>query len=302
MVRIAVSALHNGPPELAVQLPVSGTLTRRLPDPNGWQVWIVELDWPVRFHIPLDAHPGDASLTVEFDEHGPFLWVRAVAVAGGSESLQGVRQLRVHLAYVLNPEEVDDLSSPYIGAVGEAYIDDVTVAAGPEPPAPGADAEARIDTEIGTANETSGTSGAGDLPEAGSTLGYDEVDGDLEVWVSQLAAVAAAAPEVIPDLISDAEQAPGYVLNGASATYYGLAGTPPRTTDNRQELVYWIVDDLAAGLARAWATAAPAYNEGNPSAVHALWLGRWHNLMSALSTDWGERTRARIEQYFLNPS
>lgn len=295
MVRIAVSALHDGPAELAAQLPVLGTLARRLPDPNGWQVWIVELDWPVRFHIPLDAHPDDASLSVDFDEHGPFLWVRAVAVAGGSESLQGVRQLRVHLAYVLNPDEVDDLSSPYIGAVGEAYIDDVTTAEGPVPPAP------VVDVDVETANATSSSGGVADLPDA-SAMGYDEVDGDLEVWVSKLAAVAAAAPEVIPDLISDAEQAPGYVLSGASATYYGLAGTPPRTTDNRLELVYWIVDDLAAGLARDWATAAPAYQEGNASAVHALWLGRWHNLMSALSSDWGERTRARIEQYFLNPS
>lgn len=296
MVRIAVSALHDGPAELAAQLPVSGTLARRLPDPNGWQVWIVELDWPVRFHIPLDAHPDDASLSVDFDEHGPFLWVRAVAVAGGSESLQGARQLRVHLAYVLNPDEVDDLSSPYIGAAGEAYIDDVAAAEGPVPPAPVTDAG------VETANATSNPSGVADLPERASAMGYDEVDGDLEVWVSKLAAVAAAAPEVIPDLISDAAQAPGYVLSGASATYYGLAGTPPRTTDNRLELVYWIVDDLAAGLARDWVTAAPAYQEGDPSAVHALWLGRWHNLMSALSTDWGERTRARIEQYFLNPS
>jgi hypothetical protein len=294
MVRIAVSALHNGPAELAAQLPVLGTLRRRLPDPNGWQVWIVELDRPVRFRIPLDAHPGDASLTVDFDERGPFLWVRAVAVAGVSESLRGVRQLRVHLAYVLNPDKVNDLSSPYIGGVGEAYIDDVTAPEGLEPPSLGA--------ESGTTDATSRSSGAADRRGAASPLGYVEVDADLEVWVSKLADVAAAAPEVIPDLISDAEQAPGYMLSGSSATYYGLAGAPPRTTDNRHELVYWIVDDLAAGLAREWATAAPASQEGDPSAVHALWLGRWHNLMSALSTDWGERTRARIERYFLKPS
>lgn len=300
MVRIAVSALHEGPAELAAQLPVLGTLTRRVPDPNGWQVWIVELDWPVRFHIPLDAHPDDASLTVDFDEHGPFLWVRAVAVAGGSESLQGVSQLRVHLAYVLNPDEVNDLSSPYIGAVGEAYIDDVTAAEGSEPPAP--EAEAGIGTEAGAVTAASSSSEAADLPGTASPMGYAEVEGDLEVWVSKLADVASAVPEVIPDLIRDAEQAPGYVLSGDCATYYGPAGMPPQTTDNRYELVYWIVDDLAAGLARDWATAAPAFQEGNPSAVHALWLGRWHNLMSALSTDWGERTRERIEQYFLNRS
>lgn len=300
MVRIAVSALHEGPAELAAQLPVLGTLTRRLPDRNGWQVWIVELDWPVRFHIPLDAHPDDASLTVDFDEHGPFLWVRAVAVAGGSESLQGVSQLRVHLAYVLNPDEVHDLSSPYIGAAGEAYIDDVTATEAPDPPA--LEAEAGIGAETGTVAATPSSSQAAGLPEAASPIGYFEVESDLEVWVSKLAAVAAAVPEVIPDLIRDAEQAPGYVLSADYATYYGPAGMPPQTTDNRHELVYWIVDDLAAGLARDWATAAPAFQEGDPSAVHALWLGRWHNLMSALSTDWGERTRARIEQYFLNPS
>ncbi len=114
----------------------------------------------MRFHIPLDAHPDDASLSVDFDEHGPFLWVRAVAVAGGRETLQGVRQLRVHLAYVLNPDEVVDLSSPFIGAVGEAYIDDVTAAEGPVPPAPVTDAG------VETANATSdqwggGSAGAG---------------------------------------------------------------------------------------------------------------------------------------------
>ena len=297
MVRIAVSALHDGPPELAAQLPVSGTLTRRLPDGNGWEVWIVDLDWPVRFHIPLDAHPDDASLTVEFDENGPFLWVRAVAVAGGGQSLRGARQLRVHLAYVLNPDVVDDARSQYIGAAGEAYIDDVTdQESGPQ----GHEVAAEDPTET---RDPMPSSDAVDIPsETPPPLVYDEVDADLEWWVSKLAAIAAAAPEVIPDLIPDPGSGPGYVLNGASATYYGPSGTPPRTTDNRHELVYWIVDDLAAGLAHDWTITAPAHQENNPSAAHALWLGRWHNLMSALSTNWGERTRERIEQSFLNPS
>lgn len=295
MVRIAVSALHgDGPPELAGQLPVTATLTRRLPDPNGWQVWIAELDWPVRFHVPLDAHRDDPSLTVEFDENGPFLWVRAMAVANSSESFEGKRQLLVHLAYVLNPDRVEDVRSRYIGSVGQAYIDDISASPGPEP-------EANM---LGATTEPTAQfsrSGPPATPvHTPPSLAYDEVDTDLERWVTALAGVATTTPDVIPDRISDAAQRPGYLLDGPSATYYGLFHTAPRTTGDRHELVYWIVEDLAASLARNWATAAPAHQERNPAATHALWLGRWHNLMSALSTDWGERTRAVIEKDFLD--
>ena len=112
--------------------------------------------------------------------------------------------MRVHLAYVLNPDVVDDLRSQYIGAVGEAYIDDVTdQESGPQRQ----EVAAEDPTET---RDPMPSSDAVAIPsETTPPLVYEKVDADIEWWVSKLAAIAAAAPEVIPDLISHPGSGPG---------------------------------------------------------------------------------------------
>ena len=107
--------------------------------------------------------------------------------------------------------------------------------------------------------------------------------------------MAGDYPQTVP---SDGTRRPAgtcYLLGADQLTYQVLSpgSIETRTTDDRDELLYWIVNDLARELAVHWTVRAPSYR-GNDTAGQALWLQRWHDLMAALSTTWGERTRTYI--------
>jgi hypothetical protein len=63
-----------------------------------------------------------------------------------------------------------------------------------------------------------------------------------------------------------------------------------RSTADPDELLYWIVDDVARSVAWAWAQRAPSartMTTGQAQSILAMPL--WHNLVNALNIDWGTR-------------
>jgi hypothetical protein len=66
-------------------------------------------------------------------------------------------------------------------------------------------------------------------------------------------------------------------------------------TTDPDELLYWVVDEIARGLAWTWAQNAPAYAAMSPQqARKTLWLPCWHILIHGLRPDWSKRTRETI--------
>jgi hypothetical protein len=57
------------------------------------------------------------------------------------------------------------------------------------------------------------------------------------------------------------------------------------------ELLYWILEDVADMLARAWTQKAPSFKTiDQPQAREVLWMPQWQSLMTALNVEWGKRT------------
>jgi hypothetical protein len=70
-----------------------------------------------------------------------------------------------------------------------------------------------------------------------------------------------------------------------------------RSTNDPDELLYWIIDDVARSVAWRWAQQAPSFPTMSPRQAHA-WLSMpyWYSLVQGLNVQWGARTMRRIEQ------
>jgi hypothetical protein len=78
-------------------------------------------------------------------------------------------------------------------------------------------------------------------------------------------------------------------------TWDPIHGCVGRETADPDELRYWIVDDIASGLAWRWAQTAPSYAAmSEQRALRTRWMSFWRILMHALRPDWGRRTRETI--------
>jgi hypothetical protein len=70
-----------------------------------------------------------------------------------------------------------------------------------------------------------------------------------------------------------------------------------RSTNDPDELLYWIIDDVARSVAWRWAQQAPSFPTMSPQQAQA-WLSMpyWYSLVQGLNVQWGTRTMRRIEQ------
>lgn len=124
----------------------------------------------------------------------------------------------------------------------------------------------------------------------------DEVAGHLHLWVDRLATVAGQRPPRIP----------GHEFADFGTPFYGVLPDGrfileawergqrcfQRSTDDLDELLYWIVDSLANQLASDMALRDPAYRGlGDP---RRLWFPQWERWMIQLNPEWGTRTAQRI--------
>lgn len=71
-----------------------------------------------------------------------------------------------------------------------------------------------------------------------------------------------------------------------------------RETDDPDELLYWIADDVTRSAAWEWTKRAPSFEKTlkGPEAQRVVTMPMWHTLMYALRYEWGHRTRLVAEQ------
>jgi hypothetical protein len=258
MARFVLHTLHAGAADLGVALPLYATVLRQLRDRDGRGYWQARLDRPVTFQ---PAEPAAAAL-----------WIHDLIVTPSEPDRAlhaGMRDLAVDVAAVIDSRISDDhlLDPGKVAGIGAGLIDDLDQDAPPEPrpPAPAAPpAEEKAPRSFRA---------------------------DLQTWVARLASVAAEQPDQIP---RETHTGPGYTIGTDELTYRSAGpdgSTRTRATTDPDELLFWIVDDLARDLATHWTLRAPAFR-GDDDAGRELLLARWQNLMAALSTDWGRRTAA----------
>jgi hypothetical protein len=263
MARFVLHTLTGGAAELRTALPLHVSVLRQLPGHDGRPCWHTRLDRPLTYQPPAGEHrPGTDTL-----------WIRDLVITTShpdSALHHGMRDLAVDVAAVIDARlERDTILDPdKVAYLGTGLVDDLTT----ETPAPRHPARAE--------------------PPAESAA--DTFRNDLHTWVARLASMAGEQPDAVP---RETATGHGYTLGPAELTYRGTHsdGSPrTQTTTDHRDLLFWILDDLARELATHWTLRAPAFS-GDDDHARSLLQQRWHNLMAALSRDWGARTRARID-------
>jgi hypothetical protein len=266
MARFVLHTITSGAAELRTALPLDATVLRQLTGLDGRPHWHTRLDRPLTYQPPPDAHrPGTDTL-----------WIRDLVITTShpdSALHNGMRDLAVDVAAVTDARlDRDTVLDPgKVAYLGTGLVDDLS-----------SDPTARRRPAPTPPAEPDGDSAAVTFRN------------DLQTWVARLASMAGEQPDGVPrETVTGA----GYTLGPTELTYRGTNpdGSPctQHTTDHR-DLLFWILDDLARELANHWTLRAPAFS-GDDDHDRALFQQRWHNLMAALSRDWGERTRARID-------
>lgn len=121
----------------------------------------------------------------------------------------------------------------------------------------------------------------------------DEVSRALQTWVDRLTTVSGARPGLVPDstALRDWGQ-PFYQVHPDGTFSYEAwdRGSPcmQRYTTDVDELMYWIVDDLASSLAQRAAMQVPDYMTVTES--RRLWFPLWREWITAVNPNWGDRT------------
>jgi hypothetical protein len=304
--RFVIRRARPGPPELNGQLPVSAFTVDSRTDPQGKGTYFyADLTQPLKYRFPPHSNasrcPPDQ---LDHDEQGPFTWVTAIVFAAhnlGEQPSFGMREFAVDLAYVVDPSLAQDaiLDWAKVDFVGLAEIDDAD-----DPDGPATAAEGFADP---TDTAVSHDPPIIDEPVPAALLVSSE---DFEREVDSATAALAAlvgdplgrtvvAPQRLyshQDPIDGTEAA--YRLGSDVLQYHGWDPQRGRSwwdTTSPDELLYWIVDEIASRLAWRWAQRTPAYSSVNEhQALRTLWMPYWHMLMHALRPEWGSRTRAAI--------
>jgi hypothetical protein len=294
--RFVIRRARAGPPELKARLPVSADTVGSLADPRGPDAFFyATLTQPLKYRVP--PHSNAAHLPadqLDRDEHGTYLWVTDIVFSAhnpGEQPTFGMREFPVDLAYVVDPSLAQDtiLDLAKIDFIGQAEIDDV-------------DDTADVTTTVRDYAATPDTANAPDpllvSPE------------DFELQVSSVTAALAALvgdplgrTVVVPQRVDPDQEptdggSPAYRLGPEVLQYYGWEPQHGRSwweTTSPEELLYWIVDEIASRVAWRWAQQTPAYSAVNEQqALRTLWMPYWHILVHSLRPEWGSRTRAAI--------
>lgn len=241
--------------QLSIDMPVDATLVRPLnPAEDTAQRWLVTLGRPARY--VAQEHTGAQRAKTISD----------VVITADTEAatwITGDRNRTVRIAVVTG----DDLGpgGPTVAEIGTATVDVVG-----QPPR---HQDAQGDQDL-----------PGRLRERNANI-----RAQLSIWIARLTVVAGERPRGAPLEIPSALAQPGYCLDQDELIYRPQTAQPQVTTHDDDELLYWIVSDVARSLARIWVRRAPSYRGDGDERSRTLLHQRWWTLMSALSTDWGDR-------------
>lgn len=303
MPRFAIRRLPTGPEELRAQLPITGHTVDRRTDPYGnGEYFYARLDQRLKCRFPPDSNAARSDQqNVDRDDRGPFLWVNAVIISASTPGQQlhvGMRDFAVDLAYVVDPLLADDsfMDPARVDYVGVAEIDDdVDAINGAAQVLP--DLNGEPDTTLSTTSDE--VAAPRFAPHDFQTV-LDQMAATLTSLAGEHISREAVVPQRIESDTQPAEDTPTYSL-GADALRYRtwdpLHGWVLRETTDSDELLYWILDDLASGIAWRWAQHAPAFADMDQHhALRTLWMPYWHVLVYALRPEWGRRTRESIRR------
>ena len=119
----------------------------------------------------------------------------------------------------------------------------------------------------------------------------------LDVWVDRLTILAGERPHHVPGStrLNDFGE-PFYQVHPDGRYSYEAwdRGSPciQRYTRDVDELLYWIVDDMARQLAIAQASRAAEYKTIDDA--RRLWFPMWQGWIATLNPHWGARTQQYI--------
>lgn len=269
MSSFVIRRVLSGPEELSAVLPLSGRTVAVWTEPDGDGPFIrADLERPVK-------HRADHDEQDEHDEHGPFRWITDVVLRPhhrGEQPYAGMRDFLVDVAYVTvsgagSPEESTTLDYVAVVAIDDADDDEpVPDIAEPE------QFQRMVEEATAALERLSGE----ELPEhrRPRRVGADE---------------------------SDTTGTSIYQFRDATVRcriYDPEAGWVWHESTDADEVLYWIVEDLASSLAWHWAQRAPTYGSmTDQQAQKTLWMPYWHILMHGLRPDWGKRTRNTIRDF-----
>lgn len=240
--------------QLSIDLPVDATLVRPLdPADDTTQRWLVTLGRSARY--VAQEHAGAQRAKTISD-------VVIIGDADAATWITGDRNRTVRIAVVTG----DDLGpgGPDVAEIGSATVDVVG-----QPPR---HQDAQGDQDL-----------PGRLRERNANI-----RAQLSIWIARLTVVAGERPRGAPLEIPSTLAQPGYCLD-QDQLIYRPTDQPAVSTHNEDELLYWIVSDVARSLARLWVRRAPSYRGDGDERSRTLLHQRWWTMMSALSTDWGDR-------------
>lgn len=287
MSTFVIRNVQDGPDDLRAQLPRTASTLRCLTDRHGrGEFWCARLAEPLKYRVNADFDTSRCQ--PEFlghDDAGAFVWIQIIVIQARGEGRlhAGMRGLPVDLAYVV------DLTLGQDPVLGAAKVDSVGI------------------VEIDDADQDFTAPAEEPQPQTEQLEPLD-VD-EFSVQLQQLVAVLATLTGLYPDL--DAVPEPVESRRGHSRRLYDVRSDALRyytynrpqqrwvwrTTSDPDELLYWILDEIASGLAWAWAQKAPSYKTMDERhAREVLWMPQWQSLMTALKVDWGNRTGDRIRR------
>lgn len=286
MARFVLKYVDSGPEDLRSHLPIYGALLFTVTGQRHDDCWLAQLDQSIRYHPPAELdrkllHP----LPIHRDPDGDFVWIHQFLIStrlADSAIQAGARSVPVHIHYVIDITARPDGRLDYDRThyIGTGVIDEISLTVAPPlgptdaPPPPAAAAE-----------------------PPGVISGH-AFRCQLDVTIAQLATLARTHPRSVPGEGAHRASDTGafYVIEPAKLTYHTVDpehGPHVRDTTDPDELLYWIVDDLARGLAYQAATTNSAYSRAAGNRRN-LWLLHWAYLMAAISPQWGERTYSRL--------
>lgn len=272
MSRFVIRRVRTGPPDLDAQLPITGcTVDTGSPDGDSPDddAYHATLDRPLRYGTPAAG----------------FLEVRRVVLHPHNPQEQpyaGMRAFPFRLSLIVD---------------GAAAIENIAVI------------EIDDQDDAQTAPDAEGRLPVSSVPAALA----EEFTARLDHTLSQLARLAGGhtRAEMVEPRRADttehvaAQTIPIYSLTPGHLRYHThdpLEGWVERETTDPDELLYWVVNDIASEVAWRWARQTPAFSTmSERRAQRTLWLPYWHILMHGLRPEWGSRVREIIRALAPDP-
>ncbi|XTP38441.1 hypothetical protein ACORG1_33880 (plasmid) [Mycobacterium sp. TJFP1] len=317
MSSFVITAVQSGDPALAEQLPAAGYTVNMLADAHGAPAFHAVLQRPLRFYYDA-TFDGSRIATERFgrDAYGPFLWVTEVILSPRRPDelpYPSMKNFAMNLTAVLEPAgDGAELLPANTAAWGVALVDDM-----PEEPAHdprevaddnrGAPPPPRTPPTAHAAQRDRPRAVPAPDPASRGPLDEAHVVREVAALRAQIAALAGwpisqiQEPKCVKAGKENRQGGPAYSVSRHRYRYFTKdiwQGCVLRETDDPDELLYWIADDVTRSAAWEWTKRAPSFGKTlkGPEAQRVITMPMWHTLMYALRYEWGQRTRLVAEQ------